>query len=282
MSELKFRKIHVDSRLRSSGTSNNFEYSLGETFDTPPSTICYVDNVVLPHSWSSIDSTNNWLYIAERVGAGPSYTYTVRKLELTTGNHSGTTFRTSLLTALNNNTPTGVAASYTALYILTTNKVIIASPDTDTVKFHFLTDDEIKIYNNSQYTINKDDARSGNGVLRNREGGTSSSADGYEYYTVWISGFLDLLSHHSVYISSSLASFNTLGPMGQSDIICKVPVNSSYGSTIHHSVSSAQDFIEVGHRTITSISFSILDAYSRPINLEGASWSLSLVFAIRE
>jgi hypothetical protein len=282
MSELKFRKIHVDSRLRSSGTSNNFEYSLAETFDTPEGTVCYVDNVVLPHSWSSIDTTNNWLYIAERVGAGPSYTYTVRKLELTTGNFSGTTYRTALLTALNHNTPTGVPASYTALYILTTNKVIIASPDTDNVKFHFLTDDELKIYNNSPNIVNKNENRSGNGVLRNREGGSSSSADGYEYYTDWTSGFLDLLSHHSVYISSSLASFNTLGPMGQSDIVCKVPVNSSYGSTIHHSVSSAQDFIEVGHRTITSISFSILDAYSRPINLEGASWSLSLVFAIRE
>ena len=278
---LKFRKIHVDSRLRSSGTHSAFDYSLAETFDTPEGCVAYIDNVVLPHSWSSVDDTNNWLYIAERVGSG-SYTYSVRKLQLTTGNHSGTTFRTALLTALNTNTPTGVAASYTAMYILTTNKIIVASPDSATVQFHFLTDDEIKIYDNAQLTINKDDTRSGNGILRNREGGTSSSAAGFEYNVDWSTGFLDLLSHHSVYISSSLASFNTLGPQGQSDIICKVPVNSSYGTTIHHSVSNVQDFADVGKQSISNISFAIRDAYGRTIDLEGASWSLSLVFAVRD
>jgi hypothetical protein len=282
MSEvLKFRKIHVDSRLRSSGTNSDFEYSLSEPFNTPEGTICYIDNVVLPHSWQSVDNTNNWLYLAERVGSGPSYTYTVRKLELSTGNMSGTTFRTSLLTALNSNTPTGVPANYTALYVMTTNKIIVASPDAATVQFHFLTDSELAL-SEPLSALNKDDMRSGNGILRNREGGASSTASGYDYGTDWGSGFLDLMSHHAAYIASSLASFNTLGCMGQSDIICKVPVNSSYGTTIHHSVSSVQDWCSVGKRCISSISFRIVDAYSRPINLEGASWSLSLEFAIMD
>ena len=82
---LKFRKVHIDSRLRSSGTHSAFDYSLNETFDTPEGCVAYIDNVVLPHSWSSVDNTNNWLYIAERVGSS-SYTYSVRRLQLTTGN----------------------------------------------------------------------------------------------------------------------------------------------------------------------------------------------------
>ena len=68
----------------------------------------------------------------------------------------------------------------------------------------------------------------------------------------------------------------------QSDIICKVPANTSWGSTIFHNVSSAHDFIDVGKRNLSSIRFSLKDAVGNTINLNGASWSLSLVFAIRE
>ena len=100
---------------------------------------------------------------------------------------------------------------------------------------------------------------------------------------VWTTGFVDLLSHHNVYVHSNLSSFNVCGPQGgSSDILCKVPVNSSYGTTIFHAVSSPQDFADVGRRTISSISFAIRDAYGNDIDLQGASWSLSLVFAVRD
>ena len=279
MEQLRFRKIHVDSRFKSSGTHSQFEFPLAEPFSTPEGTVCYVDNVSIPHSWLSVDNSNKYLYIAERAGGGP-YTYTVRRIELATGNHSGTTLKTALQTALNSNTPSTISASYVVTHTLNTNKIAIASPAASV--FHILTDDEIQIYDNALYTINKDSVQSANGLLRNREGGSSSSAGNYTYTDLYVSGSIDLLSHHSVYIHSSLASFNTLGPKGQSDIICKVPVSSSYGFSIHHNVSSAQDFSEVGKRSISSISFSIRDAYGNLIDLEGAAWSLSLVFALKD
>jgi hypothetical protein len=139
-------------------------------------------------------------------------------------------------------------------------------------------------YDNALYVINKDDIRSANGVLRNREGGTgNTSAAQYPYKTLYASGFIDILRHHSVYIASSISSFNTLGPLGQSDIVAKVPVSASYGSTIHFSANSGgQDFNEIGKRSISNISFRLIDAYSREVDLHGASWSLSLVFAIKD
>ena len=149
---------------------------------------------------------------------------------------------------------------------------------------HILTDDEIMAYYNALYVINKDDIRSANAVLRNVEGGVgNTSAADYTYVTLYVSGFIDILRHHAIYIASSISSFNTLGPLGQSDIVCKVPVNASYGSTIHFSANSAgQDFNEIGKRSISNISFRLIDAYSRPVDLHGASWSLSLVFAIKD
>ena len=277
MSELKFRKIHIDSRFKSSGTHSQFEYNLTEAMDTPENTYCFCDNVCIPHSFNSVDASNQYLYLAER---DSNNTYSVRRLEIPSQNYSGPALKAALLTALNTNLPSGISPNYLVTHTLSTNVIGIAAPVTSV--FHILTDDEIEMYDNALYVINKNDPRSMNGVLGNREGGTATRAQDYTYTAAYFSKFLDLLNHHNIYVHSSLASFSTLGPKGQSDIICKVPVSSNYGTTIHHNVSSAQDFCDVGKRSISAISFSIRDAYGHPIDLQGASWSLSLTFAVKE
>ena len=275
--DLKFRKIHIDSRFKSSGTHSDFEYTLAEMFDCPEGTICYLDNAVIPMSWNTIDSTNQYLYIAEKVGTA----YSVRRLDLTVGYHSGVSLKTLLQTTLNANLPTGANGQYSVVHSPNTNKISISSPPN--TLFYILTDDDIKYYDNALYSIDKYNPRSANNVLRNQESASIvTSAQSYTYNTVWTSQFIDIINHHSVYVCSSLASFNTLGPRGQSDIICKVPANTSWGSTIFHNVSSAHDFIDVGKRNLSSIRFSLKDAVGNTINLNGASWSLSLVFAIRD
>ena len=275
--DLKFRKVHIDSRFKSSGTHSDFEYELAETFDCPEGTICYLDNAVIPMSWNTIDSTNQYLYIAEKVGT----TYSVRRLDLTVGYHSGVSLKEQIKSALNANLPTGANGTYNVVHSSNTNKITIASPPN--TLFYILTDDDIKYYDNALYTIDKYNPRSANNVLRNQESASIvTSAQNFSFVDVWTSQFIDIINHHSVYVCSSLASFNTLGPRGQSDIICKVPANTSWGSTIFHNVSSAHDFIDLGKRSLSSIRFSLKDAVGNTINLNGASWSLSLVFAIRE
>ena len=275
--DLKFRKIHIDSRFKATGTHSDFEYTLAETFDLPEGAICYVDNACIPMSWNTIDTTNQYLYIAEKI----STTYTVRRLDLTVGYHSGVSLKTLLHAALNANLPAGANGTYTVVHSSNTNTISISSPPN--TLFYILTDDDIKYYDNALYAIDKGNPRSANNVLRNKESDSIvTSAQNFTYNTVWTSQFIDIINHHSVYVCSSLASFNTLGPRGQSDIICKVPANTSWGSTIFHNVSSAHDFIDVGKRSLSSIRFSLKDAVGNTINLNGASWSLSLVFAIRE
>ena len=105
METLKFRKIHVDSRMKSFGTHSNFSFDLKETFDTPEGTVCFCDNALIPHSWQTVTATNKNLYIAERHGTTAPYTYTMRKVQLPEGNHSGTSLRSGLATALNTNVP---------------------------------------------------------------------------------------------------------------------------------------------------------------------------------
>jgi hypothetical protein len=278
-SELKFRTVHFDSRLRSSGTNSNFTYQLSESFTTPENTICYIDSVSVPHSWNTISADNNTLYLAEKVGS----VHTIRAVTLPIGDYKANTLRTALETALNAGTlPTGVLANYTCMHIIITNKIIISSPDHNTVSFHLLTDDEIKVFADpSLLNINVRSPNSGNGILRNRNGGYSTVASGYDYVTSWSSGFVDILNHHNVYICSSLASYATMGPIGQ-PVLAKVPVSSSWGVTIHYAAPNVQIYSDIGKRTISEVSFSLQDAFGRIIDLEGGTWSLSLTFMVKD
>lgn len=278
-SELKFRTVHFDSRLRSSGTNSDFTFQLSESFTTPENTICYIDSVSVPHSWNTISADNNTFYLAEKVGS----VYTIRAVTLPIGDYKANTLRTALETALNAGTlPTGVSANYTCLHILTTNKIIISSPDHNTVSFHLLTDDEIKVFADpSLLNINVRSPNSAAGILRNRNGGYSTVASGYDYVTSWSSGFVDILNHHNIYICSSLASYATMGPIGQ-PVLAKVPVSSSWGVTIHYAAPNVQIYSDIGKRTISEVSFSLQDAYGRIIDLEGGTWSLSLTFMVKD
>jgi len=278
---LKFRKIHVDSRRKSFGTHSNFSFDLKETFDTPEGTICYCDNALIPHSWQTVTAQNQNLYIAERHGIAAPYIYGVRKVQLPVGNHSGISLRSVLETALNTNVPIVSTATWAVVYSASTNKLSIASPSMTV--FHILSDDEIKNYDNALLTIDKNNPASANGIIRNREGYTGNTATAYNYVDVWTTPFVDLLNHHAVYIHSNLSSFNVCGPEGgSSDIICKIPVSSSWGTMIFHAASTPGDFADVGRRSLTSLQFALRDGFGNEIDLQGGSWSLSLVFAVRD
>jgi len=283
--ELKFRKVHIDSRFRATGSHSDFTYELAEPFDCPDGTICYMDNAVIPMSWDSVGEHNKYLYLAERDRTNLPYVYHVRRLELSKQFYSGITLRKAIEDQLNANVPSPITNNYAVAYDSSSNTLTIShpGPDPPNSDFYLLTDDDLKYYNSNLLAINKSNTQSANNVLRNLESSQIITAvENYPYVTSWTSPFIDIVNHHSVYIHSSLSSFNTLGCRGESSIIAKVPSSASWGSTIFHNVSSSVDFVDVGKRNISHISFAIKDAAGNNIDLKGASWSLSLVFAIKE
>ena len=94
------------------------------------------------------------------------------------------------------------------------------------------------------------------------------------------SNFLDLVNTHSIYIHSPNLGFhyNTIGCKGESSIIKKVPVSSSFGYMILDSVVAPHDKIDVSKQSIKSLSFQLKNVYGNIINLHGGSVSFSLVF----
>ena len=216
--ELKFRKVHIDSRFRSTGSHSDFQYELAEPFDCPDGTICYMDNAVIPMSWDSVGEHNKYLYLAERDRRVLPYVYYVRRLELAKKFYSGVTLRKAIEDELNLNIDpsSGITNNYAVAYDSASNVLTITHPNTTDNDFYLLTDDDLKYYNSNLLSINKTNPQSANNLLRNLESDSIITAvESYPYTNSWTSNFIDIVNHHSVYIHSSLSSFNTLGCRGK-------------------------------------------------------------------
>ena len=64
-SSLKYKKISIDSKYRSSNStsSSDFKYELPETMTFQENTVFYLDDICVPHSWDTvIAGVNNKLY----------------------------------------------------------------------------------------------------------------------------------------------------------------------------------------------------------------------------
>ena len=61
----KIKKVYVDSRYKTSDSVSNsdFKVELKEALDLPENTVCYIDDISIPHSWYTIEDYNNTLYI---------------------------------------------------------------------------------------------------------------------------------------------------------------------------------------------------------------------------
>ena len=104
-----------------------------------------------------------------------------------------------------------------------------------------------------------------------------------DYYKSYESGFLDLFSAHSIYFHcSNLGHVNSIGVRGESTIIKKTPVSSSFGYLIIGSVVAPHDKMDVSRQLIKTIQFSLKVVYGNIINLHGANCNLALVFVTIE
>ena len=61
----KVKKVYVDSRFRTNGSESNsdFKFELIEALEVPGNTVCYVDDISIPHTWRTVETYNNKFYI---------------------------------------------------------------------------------------------------------------------------------------------------------------------------------------------------------------------------
>ena len=56
---LKLEKVYIDSYYKVGGTPSKFTIDLPETVQLEENMLCQIHEVSIPHSWYSINSTNN-------------------------------------------------------------------------------------------------------------------------------------------------------------------------------------------------------------------------------
>ena len=102
-------------------------------------------------------------------------------------------------------------------------------------------------------------------------------------YNTYESGFLDLLNIHNIYMQCpNLGHLNSIGVRGESTIIKKAPVSSSFGYLIIDSVVSPHDKMDVSRQTVKTTHITLKNVSGNVINLHGANCLFSLVFATTE
>ena len=102
----KIKKVYIDSRYKSNDSVSNsdFKFELKEGLDLPDNTVCYIDDISIPHTWYTIEENlNNTLYIVTTImdpGVTPTW-YHALALEIPSGNYTGSSLAMALQAELN-------------------------------------------------------------------------------------------------------------------------------------------------------------------------------------
>ena len=282
----KIKKIYVDSRYRSSDSVSNsdFKFELKEAIDVPDNTVCYIDDISIPHSWYTLEEYNNRLYI-EYANTVTETFYIV--VIMPTGNYTGLTFASTLQAEVQKKIPSMFFVYNTA------RGTITISTSTGDKNFRIVTDSHFipgywsqiffeyadkdwKDVDDNPVNVDANNLMSLNEVIRNNELQPNGNL---EFET----GFLDLITTHNIYLHCpNLGHYNCIGVRGETSIVKKIPVSSSFGYLILDSVVAPHDKIDVSRQTLKTMHFTLKNVHGNTINLHGANCSLSLVLQTME
>ena len=59
------KNMYIDSRYKTSDSIYNSDltFEMKEGLDLPDNTVCYIDDITIPHTWCTIETYSNQLYI---------------------------------------------------------------------------------------------------------------------------------------------------------------------------------------------------------------------------
>ena len=274
---LKFKKVYIDSSYKVSGTSSDFVIDLPETVQLEDNMLCQIHEVSIPHSWYSINNTNNNLYFRHQVlppdiPSGAVY----RKIPIPEGNYTASELTTQLEIQLNNFFDTvDRPNTYTVRYNATTNKIRIAV-NYATVIFVVLTDGEVEPFAGSFL----DDVDVSNLSSINRVMGNLTPApDAYTNLVPYITNFIDLVPFKNLYLQcNEISNYNQLTVAGNSSIIKKINVTVPYLGVINDNELSSVDYIDVSNKILRRLNFRLTNNLNQVINLNNVDISFTLTF----
>ena len=268
--KLDIQKIYIDTRFRTKNSKSETDFSieLPRSFNVPDGVTAYIDDIVIPVSWNTVDERNRHCFL--RLTYGDTVKYD--DFYITTQNYTGSQFATELESELNIAIH-AVSPQITAdcIYNLAENMLNISIADyrLPVIKsaapfvLEILTDEEIG---------SGSDPRTLNTIIRNTTPTLITEGDYYQCY-------LDLFQTRNLYLTSSaLASYDTISNFGNDTIIKKIPCTTGYNTMLTLQSGSSLDGLDVSKRTLRFIDFKLVDTSFRTIPLQGNHFSFSIVF----
>jgi hypothetical protein len=268
---LDIKKIYIDTRFKTkdSKSDSDFMIELPRSLNIPEHCVCYIDDIVIPVSWSTVDGRNNKLYVRTDFLAGNIIPLT-QIITLPSKNYNGPTFAAALDLAMKDAI---VFPKFSVEWDLNDNEIKITQLDSfNLYVFTIVSDADVLSGRLWDHAVQKDMIYSMNGILRIDESYSFNPNTPYNAY-------IDLHTVRNLYItSSSLASYNTISNFGSDVIIKKIPVRANYGQIVFDGSSNGYDFLDVSKRALNRIDFRLQDSYGNLIDLRKNHWSFSLVF----
>ena len=274
---LKFKKVYIDSSYKVSGTPSNFTIDLPETVQLEDNMLCQIHEVSIPHSWYSINNTNNNIYWRHQVippGVIAGITY--RKVTIPEGNYTAVDLAQTIQIAINLLVDTGDRPNtYSLSYNTSTNKFTISS-NYSTVIFVLLTDGEVApLAGSFSDPVNTNSLNSMNRVI----GNTTPATDAYTNVAPYTTNFVDLTPVKNIYIHcNEISNYNQLTVAGNSSIVKKVPVNVPYLGIINDNELSSVDYIDCSNKLLRRTNWRLTDHLNQVIDLNNVDISFTITF----
>ena len=273
-----------------------FNFELTEALDLADNAVCYVDGILIPHTWRTIESYNNKLYIilmttVVNSDTTETYNWFPYLITIPESNYDGYRLASGIQDLINSieinftfEVKCNTAAGSIKIEETTegSGNAFEVPSDFGVVYWDIETNNQYPWRNIEETTVYPDvnSLQSINGVLRNTE--MLPVRLSYMYNT-YQSGFIDLSNIHNVYTHCpNLGHFKSIGVRGESTIIKKVSVSSSFGYLIIDTVVSPHDKMDVGLQNVKTIHITLKYVSGNVANLHGANCSLSLIFVTTE
>jgi hypothetical protein len=282
---LYVRRLYIDSRFRSTGTTDDFEMQLQEGVNLPAGCHCFLSEFTGVVSWSTVNRSNKTMYLQE-YGTGTTY----RSIQLPEGAYDSESLRIAIQDTMNVGKPAGIG-TYTVTRTSSAGSSSTAALGSAAFRFYTISLSagtfgvlpDALLENQTWYTIVW---KPGGGAAYNVKEVRSTNElfnfeDGVEFKSTHVSSFVDLRSKHSIFLHSSLGNSDSLSASGLRSILGKIPVSEAYGSVIHHQSSgSPYDLTSVGPSFMQRPRFYLRDARNQPIYLAGGHWSATIIFCM--
>ena len=250
----RVKNIYIESRYKpfDSVSNSGFKHEINESIDIAENTICYIDEMSIPHTWYTIEDYNDQVYIET---TNSDLTLSVSIITTPMGNYTASGLATALSSSLQTRFPEyGFSCGYNHNVgtINITNSIDSSFRIMTNAFAVSLQGSILGWYGNMGEEIgqpNYNNLRSIDEVLRN-----SIHLDAESFYE---SGFIDLLNVHNMYTHSpNLGHDNSIGVRGENTIIKQVPVPSGFGYLCLDSVVAPNDNIDVSRQLTKTVQFS--------------------------